>query len=148
MRGIGILSIAVLMTGCRTHPSSVGKYDCPNPYSLAAETLPPRIPTEVNGIPDGTVVVGTVVDSVSGRGVISALVRLIGIAPNGKDSALGRADSSGAFTIVGVRPGRYRLSAGAANYRLDQDSIAVRPGLDTVQIVLKRGAPICRVTLD
>ena len=145
-RSFALLLFAVGgLAGCRAASRPAPSADCSNPYGFAADLSRPRIPVASPPAAGMAIVIGTMTDSTSGRGVESSVVNLFGIGASAKDTVSGRPDSTGAFMIL-VRPGRYKLQAGRPNYHLIRDTVVVRPGIDTLLLSPQRGAPLCHVS--
>jgi hypothetical protein len=135
------------IVACRTMAKSSPIEDCHPFGQVAPEGTPLTLPVVAPGVQQGSaVLIGYVADSTSGRGVRLAAVLLVSF--DKRDSVAASSDSTGRFTIDGVRPGRYRYIVRSVNFQQRRDSLDVRPGIDTLRVVLARGPPLCSVRLD
>ena len=141
-----LLGAIAICSACLSVASQTRDPACenPNPFGLASSLTPPQVPhpTISHGV---TAVVGTMVDSNTGRGLNRAAVRLLALDQTQRDTTW-VVDSGGAFSIS-VPPGRYRLTTMAVNYQRLQTAVEFRAPVETLRIVLTRGVALCEVRI-
>jgi hypothetical protein len=135
------------LAGCRAAAQSFAIEDC-RPFGQVVPegttlSLPAAAPAASRGM---ATLIGYVADSTSGRGVGRTVVLLVN-ADRG-DSVVASTDSVGRFSVDGLRVGRYRYTIRSVNFQQRRDSIAIRPGVDTLRAVITRGPPLCSVKRD
>jgi hypothetical protein len=147
MRLSAVVFTVCALVGCRTIAKLPPSEDCHPFAQVAPEGTPLALPVVAADVQQGkAVLIGYVADSTSGRGVGQAVVLLVSFEK--RDSVAAYSDSTGRFTIDGVRPGRYRYVVRSVNFQQRRDSLEVQPGIDTLRVVLTRGPPLCSVRLD
>ena len=141
-----LLGVIAICSACRSMPVPTRASDCenPNPFGLASSLAPPQVPNPTISV-GATAVVGTMVDSNTGRGLNRAALRLLALDQTGRDTTL-VVDGSGAFSMS-VPPGRYRVTTLAVNYQRLQTAVEFRAPAETLRIVLRRGLALCDVRL-
>jgi hypothetical protein len=144
-RPLGPLVATGLITACAPHRALTNDPLCENPFSLASPQLFPRVPNA--SIPLlGSIVVGVVIDTVSGRGVVGASVGLRRLGSATRESVGNLTDSSGAFVLVlASYGGSFELTVGIGNYQLKRDTVSLEREVDTLSIAMRRGLPLCNI---
>jgi Carboxypeptidase regulatory-like domain len=144
---MGVIAALLPMIGC--HRSAVASGgDCIPFPGLGPPGIAVTLPVVADGANDEVLLVGSVADSLTGRILKGAVVRLLRIDAQPPDSSFALSTDSGQFTVRGIRPGRYRYRVLTVNFHPAQGTIDLRPGRDTLQVTMKPSpVQICSVRL-
>jgi hypothetical protein len=126
--------LLLVLAGCgpkRTGVPYLGSFECRDPRGSAPPVWDVSPAGEVHGM----------VADTSGRPLAGASVALAD-ARGGRATVQARSDSTGAFTLRGVQPGRWDASVALLGYAALRRRVEVRVGTDTVHARLEAAA-IC-----
>ncbi len=76
------------------------------------------------------------------------MIRLIPLSGPADSAIKSQSDSTGAFVVSGITPGKYRRQVLSTNFPRAIDTVSVVAGVDTMSIVRKGGVPICMRELN
>ncbi len=141
---VGVIVALFAAIGC--HRTALP--ECVPFPQLGPPNVPVALPTVADGAKGDALLVGTVADSLTGRILHGAVLRLLSIDPQHPDSNFEYSTDAGQFTMRGLRPGRYRYRVLAVNFHPTQGMVDLRPGTDTLQIRMRPSeVQICSVRL-
>jgi len=143
--GFGAIIAPLAAIGCHrtATPTNCQPYTQLGPAGSVAS-----LPTVANAPKGEALLVGTVADSQTGQILNGARVLLIRVDAQHPDSTLVLTTAEGQFTVRGLRPGRYQYRILSVSFEQRRGTVELTPGIDTLQVEMRRGPPICSIRLD
>lgn len=145
--GTSVIFVIVGLCSCRTVRTNADDSSCRDPFRITGAGTAHVPSLNVPAIAGRATLVGYVADSITGRGLRGGVILLRATMPESRDSAAAYSDSTGGFSIGGLRAGRYQYTVRSVNFSMKRGSIDLRQGIDTLRVSLVRGPPLCNVRM-
>lgn len=144
---VTVFGLALVIVSCGASVAQSPGQQCDPFEQLAAQGTKLELPTTDSLMDAGhTALVGYVADSLTGRAIRNALVRLHTIGDEGSDSASTMSDAHGGFALGHLRRGLQRYEILSPNFQRSRGVISLEHDVDTLRIRLTRGTGLCSVS--